>query len=65
MCHAIFSFVRFGHPIQHSVISVEDQTNKPMTRQPLKCNTGIYCLHFFNAADGWWKEKHTWLFGHR
>jgi hypothetical protein len=55
MCRAIFSLVRFGHATQHSVISVEGQTNKSMTHQPLKCNTGIHCLRFSNAADGWWK----------
>ena len=39
MCRAIFSLVRFGHAIQHYDISVEGQTNKSMTHQPLKCNT--------------------------
>jgi hypothetical protein len=24
----------------------------------------MHCLHFSNAADGWWQE-HRWLFGHR
>jgi hypothetical protein len=53
--NAIFCLVRFGHAIQHSVISVAGQMNKSMTHQPLKCNTGIQCLHFSSAADGWWK----------
>lgn len=33
------------------VVSAEGHMNAPMTHQPLKCNQGIHCLNFFNAAD--------------
>jgi hypothetical protein len=56
-CTMQFSFpVTFGHTIQHSVVSAEDQMTASMTHQPLKCNQGMHCLHFFNDADGWWQE---------
>jgi hypothetical protein len=58
------SLVILGHAIQHCVISAEGQMNASMTRQPLKCDRGTNCLHFSNAADGWWRE-HAWLFGYR
>ena len=58
-----FSLVMFGHTIQHSVISAEGHMNASMTHQPLTCNCGMHCLHFSNAANGWW-HTHTQLLGH-
>ena len=57
------SLVTFGCIIHHSVISAEDQMNESMTLQPLKCDWGMHCLPFSNAADGWWQEKLTMPFG--
>jgi len=51
-----FFSVTFGCFIQHSVVSAESQMTASMTRQPLKCDQGMHCFHFFNAADGWWQE---------
>jgi hypothetical protein len=48
------SLVTLGRTIQHSVVSAEGQMNVSMTRQPLKCDRGMHCLHFSNA----------WLFGY-
>jgi hypothetical protein len=56
-CAMQFSFsVTFGHPIQHSLVSAESQVTTSMTHQPLRCDQGMHCLHFFNAAGGWWQE---------
>jgi hypothetical protein len=59
------SLLMFGRTIQHPADSVEGQMNLFMTHQPSKCNQGMYCLHFSNAADGLWKEEHAWLFHQR
>jgi hypothetical protein len=59
------SSVTLGRAIQHSVISAEGQMNASMTHQPLKCDRGMHCLHFSNAADGLWQGEHAWLFGYR
>jgi hypothetical protein len=59
------SLVMLGRTIQHPVVSDEGQMNASMTHQPSKCNHGMHCLHFSNAADGWWKDEHAWLFDQR
>jgi len=59
-----FSLVMMGHTIQHHVVSGEGQMNAYMTHELSKCNEGMHCLHFSNAADGWWKAEHAWLFDH-
>jgi hypothetical protein len=58
------SSLTFEHAIHHSVFSVKSQMNAPITLEALKCYRGIHWLNFSNAADGWWQEKHAWLFGH-
>jgi hypothetical protein len=56
--------VTFRHTLQHSVISAEGQMNAAITSQPFKYDPEMHCLHFSNAAYGWW-QKHAWFFGHR
>jgi len=58
------SSVTFGYAIQHSAISADSQMNAYMTRSLLSCDQGMHCLHFSNAAYGWWQEEQAWLFGH-
>ena len=50
------SSVTFGHAIQHSLFWAIGQMNVSTTRQPLKCDREMHCLHFSKAADGWWQE---------
>jgi hypothetical protein len=59
------SSVTLGYAFQHSVISADGQINASMTRQPLKCDREMHCLHFSNVAVGWWQEENVWLFGLR
>ena len=64
-CPMQFStLVTFRNAIQYFVVSAKGQMNESMTHQPLKRDQRMHCLHFSNAADGWWQE-HRWLFGHR
>ena len=58
------SSVTFGHAIQHSLMSTKGLINASVTRQLLKSDHGMHCLHFFDAADGWWWEKLAWPCGH-
>jgi hypothetical protein len=62
--HAISFLVPFGCAIQHSFIVAEGQMNVSMTRQPIKCDQGMRCLHFCNSTGGWWQEERAWLLGH-
>jgi len=55
------SFVMFGHDIQHSFFSLNGPMNASMTHQPLKCDGGMYYIHFCNTADEWWQEQHMVL----
>jgi hypothetical protein len=43
-------------------MSAVGQMKASTTRQPLKCDSGMHCLYFSNAADEL-RQKQAWFFG--